>query len=445
MNDLSELSEREREILHLVASGASNKEIASALFISTNTVKVHLRNIFSKIGATSRTEAAMLAVNAGLVEVQGAARGGVEALDGSQSLLYEEGLAASLRRRLLVSVNPYLLAGIVLAVLAALAALGIVFGPQILQDRANAAGEPPPITVEPDWRTNAPLPKARKGLAFAFLENQIYAIGGEDETGALGRMERYDPARDAWAGVSPKPVPVTDVQAAAITGRIYVPGGRTAEEEVTDVLEIYNPEADEWSQGSPLPISLSEYALVVFEGKIYIFGGWDGEQVVDLVLEYTPDLDRWVVRTPMPTARARAGAAAAGGKIYVFGGYDGRRALEVNEVYLPANEGGSGPAWVSAEPLPSPRFSMGVASLADVIHVIGGTDGVDGPLPSLRFAAQTGKWEVYDSPLIGSWKQMGMGAAGNYIYILGGELNGELTANNLSFQAVYIINLPVIR
>ena len=51
------LSKREIEIINLVAKGYSNKVIASSLFISDETVKKHLRNIFSKLNVRSRIEA----------------------------------------------------------------------------------------------------------------------------------------------------------------------------------------------------------------------------------------------------------------------------------------------------------------------------------------------------------------------------------------------------
>jgi len=60
--DLHRLSERERQIAALVARGMKNKDIASQLSISENTVKRHLQSIFSKTGARDRLELAVIAL-----------------------------------------------------------------------------------------------------------------------------------------------------------------------------------------------------------------------------------------------------------------------------------------------------------------------------------------------------------------------------------------------
>jgi LuxR family maltose regulon positive regulatory protein len=52
------LSEREIDVLQLVAEGLTNQEIASRLYLSLNTIKVHTRNIYSKLGVNNRTQAA---------------------------------------------------------------------------------------------------------------------------------------------------------------------------------------------------------------------------------------------------------------------------------------------------------------------------------------------------------------------------------------------------
>lgn len=62
----AELSPREVEILRLLCSGASNAEIAEALFVSVNTVKFHCKGIFGKLGVRNRTEAARLTLPANL-------------------------------------------------------------------------------------------------------------------------------------------------------------------------------------------------------------------------------------------------------------------------------------------------------------------------------------------------------------------------------------------
>ncbi len=61
------LTEREAEVLQLVAQGLANKQIAAALTISEHTVKFHVSAIYTKLGATSRTEAVRLGVRKGLI------------------------------------------------------------------------------------------------------------------------------------------------------------------------------------------------------------------------------------------------------------------------------------------------------------------------------------------------------------------------------------------
>ncbi len=63
------LTDREAEVLQLLADGKSNKEIGAKLFISEFTVKGHLRNIFTKLNVLSRTEAISAATRRGLVQL----------------------------------------------------------------------------------------------------------------------------------------------------------------------------------------------------------------------------------------------------------------------------------------------------------------------------------------------------------------------------------------
>ena len=61
------VTEREVEVLRLVATGRSNRDIAAALFLSERTVARHLSNIFTKIGVSSRSAATAYAFEQGLV------------------------------------------------------------------------------------------------------------------------------------------------------------------------------------------------------------------------------------------------------------------------------------------------------------------------------------------------------------------------------------------
>lgn len=64
---VAELSQRETDVIRLMTRGYNNRQIADILFISEHTVKVHIRNIFRKIGVVDRTNAVLWALERGIV------------------------------------------------------------------------------------------------------------------------------------------------------------------------------------------------------------------------------------------------------------------------------------------------------------------------------------------------------------------------------------------
>jgi DNA-binding NarL/FixJ family response regulator len=64
--EIDDLTERELDVLRLLASGSSNSEIARRLFLSEGTIRNYLSTIFNKLGVADRTQAALIAIQAGI-------------------------------------------------------------------------------------------------------------------------------------------------------------------------------------------------------------------------------------------------------------------------------------------------------------------------------------------------------------------------------------------
>ena len=67
---IAELSERERDVLRLLARGLSNADIAAHLYLSEGTVRNYVSSIFAKLDVSDRTQAAVLAIRYGVVDIR---------------------------------------------------------------------------------------------------------------------------------------------------------------------------------------------------------------------------------------------------------------------------------------------------------------------------------------------------------------------------------------
>ena len=192
-------------------------------------------------------------------------------------------------------------------------------------------------------------------------------------------------------------------------------------------------------------MAVCAYTLVAYEGHMYVFGGWDGQEYSNHVFEYDPSGNRWNSMPDMPTARAFAGAAVAGEKIYIIGGKNDSGSLTVNEVYQPDLEASKNGAWEKAAPLPSGRFGMGVASVADIIYVVGGQGSSNDALSTLEYIPSSDSWKIFESSLSQPVSQLGLVPLEALLYAVGGQINGIPEQKNQTYQVLFTIAVPLVR
>jgi DNA-binding CsgD family transcriptional regulator/N-acetylneuraminic acid mutarotase len=415
----TDLSKRELEIVRLLATGVSNKEIADQLFLSTNTVKVHLRNIFGKLNVQSRTEATLTAIQRGWVIVDAPAPAESEAAP----LAREE----PIEHREPIVLEPPLSIGRRLALIALTA---IAIGLALIANPREAAQSSPQTQPFTDtqfaptavnaragdtvWQAASVMSLARGRLAAVAVGQQVIAIGGETATGVTGLVEILDTATQRWRIGQNKPTPVANVSAVVISGTVIVPGGYTAAGVPTSIVERYDPVADSWSTLAPLPSPRFAYAIAAYQNRVYVMGGWDGQRYVDTVFIYDAAANRWTTGAPLPLARGFSAAATLDAAIYVVGGYADGREFNNCDRYLPADD-----RWETCAPLLVTRGGLGLVTASNRVYAIGG--GWTGYLSFSEWLdPRTNQWTVMATPFVGQWRGMGVAAVGNDLYVLGG-------------------------
>ena len=452
------LSKRELDVVRCMANGSSNKEIAAELFISANTVKVHLRNVYTKLGVSSRTEAARVAIQRG--EIESHIEPVEEVAEEEETAVVEE-VAEPTEEEIIPEVIPldpqataipdsspnHWRLYAIFAALAGMMAIIVIFAIQQQgESQVEAISLPPtavPFTNTPigdsAWSRSRPLSQARAHMAMAAIGLDIYMIGGEtgdgDSAVVDGTVQRFNSGAKTWTTAADKPTAVSEATAATLFGEIYVPGGKLADGKVTAVVEAYSPANDAWRPVASLPEPLSG-GLTLSDGSyLYHIGGWNGTDYVNTIYLYDAAADSWRPLPPMSKARAFTAGAQMTGQLFVVGGFDGESELATCEVFSTDDE-----EWGSCADMLLPRMGGGGTAVLNKLYIIGGETAEAGsPAFAEQYDPNTDTWQIVNMPA----ETNGIGLRGNgvahvetKIYSIGGRHESGIITDTLIYAPV---------
>ncbi len=433
MADNTTLTSRELEILALIAEGKSNKEVATELFISVNTVKVHVSNIFQKIEVSSRTEATLYAIEKGVAN---------PALPPGGQEIYKKDFKEDkfpIEKTSPLSKPFFPIAVLLITLLIAISIL--------LATRYNTPGESgTTLTVnfssEDRWLAYSNLNIARSDMAAVTYESQIIVIGGDTKDGVTGNVESFSQIENEWNPLQEKPTPVEGATAGIVGERIYVPGGMTADGQVTDKLEVFDPRRNSWEEKSNLPIRLSDYAMATFGGNLYLFGGWDGFEQSDIALKYDPEKDEWSTLSRLSKPPASVVAVQIENKIVIIGKPEmSDSKLDLISYYPDRDLNGENP-WEEG----------GTLSVAGSLTC---SFNLLGELYAVVNSNNSSYFYIYDTQLA-TWNKIGENASiiskdsqcaviGGELFIFGGsDYDGNPSDQVIGYKMIYSISLPGI-
>jgi N-acetylneuraminic acid mutarotase len=211
------------------------------------------------------------------------------------------------------------------------------------------------------WQQVGEVRTARSEGAASEIDSLLYTLGGFNGEGSL---DAFDLDTGTWTALANLPGPRHHLMAAGYGGKLYVFGGASPEESMTDTAWVYDPATDTWGDLAPMPEDRYAGAAVVVDDFIYVVGGVGPS---GFLLRYDPVKDEWTKLAHILRLREHLAAVALDGKIYALGGRWDLQAFNTIEIYDPASD-----SWSTGKPMQEARSGFGAVVVDNRIIVMGG-------------------------------------------------------------------------
>ena len=443
------LTERELEVLKLLATGVSNKEIAAQLFLSPNTIKVHLRNIFTKLEVQTRTEATILAVRNGWISMSQVSTDDPALIitPSAGTTIFEPTAAPPLP----VASDEWQTEAIPATRPTQESAAGMnispsVAVPNIAEDVTDQTQRIPvpvtpvsitPVSITPVSITPVPVAPNPQLLPSLSLRRRLALVGAGLFTLLLMTLVLRPQPTDA---IAPEEVPIAGRQfvvnapdstrwvsrlavrtaragsvGVAIDNTVLVVGGQTATGLSGEVLQ-YTPKQNTWvliDAPKPTPVIYAGGAAI--GNQIYVLGGIGSSGQPSRQFEVFDLSNRqWTALSNLPGTLTGHSVVANGGKLYVFGGRDNGEITNRVRVFDPATE-----QWSDLPSMSTARTQAAAAFLNDRIFVVGGYDGQQDLSTCEAYLLKENSWEGCPR-MTTARSSFGLAAVGQVLYAVGG-------------------------